>query len=190
MGGGDKCLLSLAGRPMLAHILERLQPQVGQVVLNANGDPERFADFRLPVVPDLLPGSQGPLAGILSGLLWAQEAAPEARWLVSVAGDGPLLPSDLVARFLEAIEAEGADMACAASGGRTHPVIGLWPLGLAGALRLALVDENIRKVDMWTARYRVAEVAWPDTPYDPFFNANRPEDLAKAETLLAGGQAP
>lgn len=184
MGGGDKCLLPLAGRPILAHILERLAPQVGPLAINANGDPARFADFGLPVLADVLPGSQGPLAGVLTGLLWAETLRPAVRWLLTVPGDGPLLPADLVSQLLRAVTEEDAELACAASGGRAHPVIGLWPLALTGSLRQALTEEEVRKVDLWTGRYRVAEVGWPDRPHDPFFNVNRPEDLEAAAALL------
>ncbi len=184
MGGGDKCLLPLAGRPILAHILERLTPQVAALALNANGEAARFSEFGLPVLADVVEGHQGPLAGVLTGLLWAREAHPDARWLVSIPGDGPLVPQDLVARFLEATAAAGIQLACAASGGRAHPVIGLWPVSLADALRQAVEEEEIRKVDRWTSRYLLAEVVWPDAPYDPFFNVNRPEDLVEAARLL------
>ncbi len=187
MGGGDKCMLPVAGRPILDHILERLRPQVEAIAINANGDPARFATFGLPVLPDLLEGHQGPLAGVLTGLAWAREMCPDARWLVTVPGDGPLVPLDLVARFVARAQEEGADLACAASGGRSHPVIGLWPLALYDDLHAAVVDEEIRKVDRWTARHRLVEVAWPNAPYDPFFNANRPEDLAAAEEILEVG---
>ncbi|MBC6404119.1 MAG: molybdenum cofactor guanylyltransferase MobA [Rhodospirillales bacterium] len=183
MGGGDKCLLPLAGRPLLAHILERLKPQVSALALNANGAVERFAGFGLPVLPDIVAGFPGPLAGVLTGLTWARKAHPQAHWLVSVPGDGPLLPHDLVVRFVEASEA-GAELVCAASGGRNHPVIGFWPLSLTEALRQAVVEEEIRKVDRWTARYRLSAVTWPTTPHDPFFNVNSPEDLHTAEGLL------
>lgn len=184
MGGGDKCLLPLAGRPLLAHIVGRLGPQVRRLLLNANGDPARFAAFGLPMAADRLEGFPGPLAGILTGLEWAAENAPDCRWVASVPGDGPFLPRDLVARLLAAIEREGADLACVASGGRANPVVGLWPVALAADLRRALVEEELRKVDLFTARYRLATVAWPAEPYDRFFNANRPDELAEAERLL------
>ncbi|MEQ8652989.1 MAG: molybdenum cofactor guanylyltransferase MobA [Kiloniellales bacterium] len=185
MGGGDKCMLPLAGRPILAHILERFRPQVSATAINANGDPARFDAYGLPVLPDLLEGYQGPLAGVLTGLAWARDAHPDAIWMVTVPGDGPLLPLDLVSRFLERAAQEGADLACASSGERAHPVIGLWPLSLYDDLRKAVVEEEIRKVDRWTARHRLVEVAWANQPYDPFFNANRPEDLAVAEQVLS-----
>ncbi|MBI3454147.1 MAG: molybdenum cofactor guanylyltransferase MobA [Rhodospirillales bacterium] len=185
MGGGDKCLRPLGGRPILAHIVARVRPQVAALVLNANGDPARFAEFGLPVAADVVEGFAGPLAGVLTGLEWAAAHAPACRWVASFAGDAPFVPPDFVARMVAAAEGEGAELACAASGGRTHPVFGLWPVALAPALRRALVGEDIRKVDVWTARYRLATVEFPSVPVDPFFNANRPEDLADAERLLA-----
>jgi molybdopterin-guanine dinucleotide biosynthesis protein A len=184
MGGGDKGLRLLGGRPLLAHVVERARPQVAALALNANGDPARFADFGLPVVADSVEGFVGPLAGILAGLDWAAEAAPACRWVASFAGDAPFLPLDMVARMLSAVTGAGADLAAVASGGRSHPVIGLWPVALRGALRAAIVDEAVRKVDVWTARYTLVTVDYAAEPFDPFFNANRPDDLAEAERIL------
>jgi molybdopterin-guanine dinucleotide biosynthesis protein A len=190
MGGGDKCLRPLAGRPILAHVIARARTQVGPLVLNANGDPARFADYGLPVAPDVVEGFAGPLAGVLTGLEWAAANAPGCAYVASFASDAPFLPGDLVARLLAAVEGEGADMACAASMGRSHPVFGLWPVRLRQDLRRAMTEEDIRKVDVWTARYRLvtvefAEVETPAGPLDPFFNTNRPEDLAAAERFAA-----
>lgn len=187
MGGGDKSLVPLAGRPLLAWVVERARPQVDVLVLNANGDPGRFAAFGLPVIADSVPGFAGPLAGVLAGLEWAASNAPDVRWVASIATDTPFFPVDLVARLREAAECQGADIACAASGGRTHPVFALWPVRLAPELRRALVDEGMRKIDAWTARYRVAEIPFPAEPVDPFFNLNTPVDVAEAERLLASG---
>ncbi|GAB5468164.1 MAG: molybdenum cofactor guanylyltransferase MobA [Rhodospirillales bacterium] len=184
MGGGDKCLLPLGGRSLLSHIVARLAPQVGPLALNANGDPARFSAYDLPVVEDAVAGQLGPLAGVLTGLLWAQSLRPAVRWLVTVPGDGPLLPDDLVARLLAGAEAAGTELACAVSGERRHPVIALWPLALTEDLRAALVAEGLRKVDRWTDRHGLAQVTWPNAPYDPFFNINRPEDLTAAQALL------
>ena len=185
MGGGDKPLRPLGGRPLLAHIIERVAPQVRRLVLNANGDPARFAAFGLPVVADAVAGFAGPLAGILTGLDWAASEAPDCPWVASFPGDAPFLPGDLVARLLAAVGTDRADLACAASAGQSHPVAGLWPVRLRHELRRALVEEDIRKVDRWTGRYRLATVAFPAEPIDPFFNANRPEDLVEAERWLA-----
>src|SRR3977135_1207059 len=104
MGGGDKGLLELAGRPMLTHVVCRLRPQVGAMVINANGDPARFAPLELPVVPDTIGGFVGPLAGVLAGMRWSAANAPGARWIVTAPGDAPLLPSDLVARRMQAVD--------------------------------------------------------------------------------------
>ena len=191
MGGGDKPLRRVAGRPLLDHVIERLRPQVSGLVLNANGDPARFAAYGLPVAADSIADYAGPLAGILAGLDWTAEHRPDCPMIVSVATDAPFLPTDLVARLLEGLRREGADLACAAAGGQAHPVIGLWPVRLRDALRHALVDEGIRKVDVWTGRYRLATVPFPDQvpalgpAIDPFFNANTMDDIATAERLAA-----
>jgi molybdenum cofactor guanylyltransferase len=184
MGGGDKPLRLIAGRPLLDHVIARLRPQVTGLVLNANGDPARFAAYGLPVVADSIPDYAGPLAGVLAGLDWAADNRPDCPMVVSVATDAPFLPTDLVSRMAEAMAVEGADMACAASGGQAHPVIGLWPVRLREDLRRALIDEGIRKVDIWTARYKLAIAPFADQPVDPFFNANRPEDLERAAALI------
>jgi molybdenum cofactor guanylyltransferase len=183
MGGGDKGLRLLHGRPLLQWVIERAQPQVAALALNANGDPARLAGFALPIVPDSVAGFAGPLAGVLAGLDWAARSVPDATHVASFASDAPFFPRDLVARLAAAVAA-GADLACAASGGQAHPVFGLWPVALAEDMRRALAD-GLRKVDLWTARYRLTEVDFPARPVDPFFNANRPEDLAEAEALAA-----
>lgn len=180
MGGGDKCLRDLGGKPILAHILERAVPQVAKIALNVNGDPARFASFGLPCVPDSVEGFAGPLAGVLAGLDWAAEHAPAAKWVASFASDAPFLPTDLVARMRDALTRENADMASVSSAGQTNPVFGLWPVSLREQLRKALTEEKIFKVDRWTARYRVAIAEFAVDGIDPFFNANAPEDLAAA----------
>ena len=184
MGGGDKCLRPLGDRTILDHIICRAQPQVSSLVLNANGDPARFASFALPITPDTVEGFAGPLAGVLAGLDWVAEHAPGHAWMVSFATDAPFLPTDLVTRLFAAVQNEDADLACATSDGRHHPVFGLWPLSLREALRAAMLDEDIRKVDRWTGRYKLAAAAFDVEGIDPFFNANRPEDLDVAETWL------
>ena len=190
MGGGDKALRLLGGVSLLDRVIERIRPQVEALVLNANGDPARFARFGLPVVPDSVPDFAGPLAGVLAGLDWTAANRPDCAYVVSVATDAPFLPKDLVARFTVEIEEAQADLACAASGGQAHPVIGLWPVRLREDLRHAVVEEGIRKVDQWTARHRLATVAFGSEPIDPFFNANRPEDLAAAAALLELSETP
>lgn len=185
MGGGDKPLRLIAGRTILAHVIERLGPQCDGLLVNANGDPARFADYGLPVVADSVPDFAGPLAGILAGLDWMAENRPELHWLVSVAADTPFIPGNLVARLHAAREVQDVPLACAASGGWTHPVIGLWPVRLREELRHALTVDDERKIDRWTARHGCASAEWPAAPVDPFFNANKPDDLAEAERLFA-----
>ena len=185
MGGGDKALRKVAGKPLLDHLLARLAPQVPCVILNANGDPARFGAYGLEVVADGLPDHPGPLAGILAALDHAALLLPSMPWVVSVTGDAPYIPPDLVARLHAAREAEGVPLACARSCGQPHPPIGLWPVALRAELRAALLDGE-RKIDRWTARFGCAHADWPAEPIDPFFNANTPADLEAAERLLAG----
>ena len=185
MGGGDKPMREIGGRTILEHVIERLAPQCDGLVLNANGDPARFARFGLPVVADTVEGYPGPLAGVLAALEWAAANRPGVEWVVSAAGDCPFLPRDLVERLQQARRNEGADLAVAASGHQTHPVIGLWKVAARDELRHALVEEDMRKIDRWTARYKLATVSWPTAPVDPFFNANTVEDLAEAERLAS-----
>lgn len=185
MGGGDKPMRSLAGRTILEWVVERLGPQCDGLVLNANGDPARFAPFGLPIISDSIADYPGPLAGILAGLDWAAAHRPDVTWVLSAASDCPFLPRDLVARLHQARVEQSAQLAFAASGGQTHHVIGLWNVALREQLRHALVTENVRKVESWTAHYAVATAAWPTEPFDPFFNANTMDDLAQAERLAA-----
>lgn len=185
MGGGDKPMRTIGGRTILARVIARLKPQCDGLVLNANGDPARFTAFGLPVIPDTVADFPGPLAGILAALDWAALHRPDAAWVFSAAADCPFLPRDLVAKLHQARIAEDAQLAVAASGGQSHPVIGLWSVALRHDLRHALVEEDIRRIDRWTARYRLATVNWPTEPLDPFFNANTMEDIAEAERLAA-----
>lgn len=183
MGGGDKPMRMIGGKTLLARVIDRLAPQCDHLVLNANGDPRRFAATHLPVVADSIEGFAGPLAGILAGLDFVASRYPKAEFMVSAAGDCPFLPRDLVSRLVAARGAETAEIAVAASGDETHHTIALWPVKLREALRHALTQENIRAVHRFTARHRLALVAWPATPFDPFFNANTEADLAIAEQI-------
>jgi molybdenum cofactor guanylyltransferase len=185
MGGGDKALLRIGRVTILERVLERLRPQCSGIMLNANGDPARFASTGLPVVADDVPGFAGPLAGILAGLDWAAAHAPGIAWVASVPGDCPFLPRDLLRRLHAARTAADTPLACAKSGDWRHPVVGLWPVALRQDLRHALVMENLRKIELWTARHGVALAEWADTPVDPFFNVNTPEDAARAEETAA-----
>ena len=189
MGGGDKGLLELAGKPMLGHVIDRLSPQVGSMVINANGDPSRFAPFGLPVVADTVSGFVGPLAGILAGMRWSAANASIARWVVTVAGDAPMLPLDLVSRLTAAVASRETAIALARSAGEVHPVIGLWPVALAEDLDSALED-GVRKVLHWTDRHGTVEVDFPmrrigRIEVDPFFNANTLQELDLLRTMLA-----
>jgi molybdopterin-guanine dinucleotide biosynthesis protein A len=185
MGGGDKVRLRIGKETILERVLACIKPQCAALIINANGDPGRFADARLPVIADSIPGFPGPLAGILAGLDWAAEQLPEATDLVSVPGDCPFLPGDLVARLKAARERERVPIACAGSGEWRHPVIALWPVALRSELRKALVEEEVRKIEVWTSRYGVAIADWPAEPIDPFFNVNTPDDAAAAERFVA-----
>ncbi len=183
MGGGDKGLIKIGQQTILERTLERLKPQCSGVVINANGDPQRFRFTGLPVVPDTVPDFAGPLAGILAGLDWAARNAPDAEYVLSAPGDCPFLPRELHARLSAALANEGKPLACAKSGEWRHPVVGLWPVALRDDLRRALVDEHLHKMEVWTARHGIAIAEWDDTPVDPFFNVNTPEDAARANEI-------
>ena len=183
MGGGDKARIRIGGATILERVLARLTPQCRGVIINANGDPSRFADTALPVIADSVPDFAGPLAGILAGLDWTAKHAASCDWIISAPGDCPFLPTDLVERLHQARLAAGAPLACARSGERRHPVVALWPVALRDDLRHALVGEGLRKIELWTARHGVALADWPAEPIDPFFNVNTPEDAARAEAL-------
>ena len=187
MGGGDKCLLPLGNRPILAHVIARARPQVSALVLNANGDAARFAAFGLPVVPDGVAGFPGPLAGVLAGLDWAAASVPGATHVASFATDAPFFPRDLVPRLMAALDRRH-ELAAAASLGRSHPVFGIWPIGIREALRRGIVDEGMRKVDAFTARYSLAVVDFPVGEVDPFFNTNDQDDLEAARLLVANAE--
>ena len=183
MGGGDKALLRIGAATILDRVLERLAPQCSRIILNANGDPSRFAFTRLPVVADDVPDFAGPLAGMLAGLDWAAAHAPDIAWVASVPGDCPFLPRDLVTRLHAARTAENRPLACARSGDWRHPVVGIWPVALRHDLRRAVAEEGLHKIEVWTGRHGVAIADWPTAPVDPFFNVNTPADAAEAARL-------
>jgi molybdenum cofactor guanylyltransferase len=185
MGGTDKMRIRIGGATILERVLTRLRPQCARHTLNANTETARFNDPGLLVVADSVPDFPGPLAGILTGLDFAAAQTPEIGWIVSAPSDCPFLPRDLVPRLHQARLDAGATIACAASGGRRHPVIALWPAALREDLRRALTQEGARKVGEWSARYAVAVADWPIAPVDPFFNVNTPDDVAEAERLAA-----
>lgn len=187
MGGGDKALMDLNGKPILAHVLQRLGPQVTCMVLNANGDAARFSAFGMPVVADTVDGFAGPLAGILAGLRWAERSAARATHVLTVSGDAPFFPYDLVSRLRAAVLEQPQAIAIAASGDHVHPVIGLWPIAIADDLERDL-NAGERTVSAW-CRHRgaiqveFAPVSIAGRAVDPFFNANTPLELAEARLI-------
>ena len=185
MGGGDKARIEIGGVTILDRVLACLSAQCTGIVINANGNPKRFADAGVPVIPDNVAGHPGPLAGILAGLDWLAAQASGIEWIVSVPGDCPFLPDDLVEKLHRARRkmGTGVPFACARSGKWRHPVVGLWPLALREDLRNALVREDMRKIEVWTGRHGVAIADWPAEPIDPFFNVNTPEDAALASRI-------
>ena len=190
MGGGDKPLGLLGGRAVLAHLLERIGRQTAAFAISANGDPARFSHFALPVIADTIPGHAGPLAGILAGMEWAA-SLPGISHVVSLPADTPFVPPDLVARLRDAAEPSKTRVAIAASGGRTHPPIALWPLALHDELAAFLSEEKERKVSVFAMRHDPAiclfgPVRIGGRDVDPFFNINTPADMEEAERLLAG----
>lgn len=182
MGGGDKGERMLEGEPLLDHVLRRFRGQVDALAINANGDPTRFSAYGLRVIADAAPDHPGPLAGVLAAMDWA--AGEGATHVATAPVDAPFLPDDLVTRLVAAAAAADTPLACAESAGRTHPVVGLWPVALAADLRAALIGEGVRKIDRWTARHGCAAAQWESEPVDPFFNANAPDDLAAAARAL------
>ena len=186
MGGGDKPMRQIAGRTILDRVIARLKPQCDGLILNANGDPARFAAFGLPVIADTVADFPGPLAGILAALDWVATDRPEISWVLSAAADCPFLPRDLVARLHAVREAKTLPLACARSGEWRHPVVGLWPVALRHDLRRAL-GVGLRKIEAWTESHGVALAEWPAEPVDPFFNVNTPEDAAEAERMAQAG---
>ncbi|MGE0279274.1 MAG: molybdenum cofactor guanylyltransferase MobA [Rhizobiaceae bacterium] len=185
MGGGDKARLKVGGVTILDRVLACLSAQCAGILINANGDPARFADTGAPVVADNVPGFVGPLAGVLAGLDWLAANRPDIAWILSVPGDCPFLPDDLVERLHGARRTEGTALACARSGEWRHPVVGLWPVALRENLRHAITVEDLHKIEVWTSRHGIAIADWPDQPVDPFFNVNTPDDAAAAEKVAA-----
>jgi molybdopterin-guanine dinucleotide biosynthesis protein A len=182
MGGGDKGLRVLGDRPVLAHVIDRLRPQVFRLVLNANGEPARLVELALEVVADSIPDHPGPLAGILAGLDWAVAQQPASAWVLTAPGDCPFLPADLVARLAAGLGKTGK-AAVARYGGRLHPVVGLWSVTLADDLRRAIMGDGLRRVEAWLTRCGAVPVDFPPSCIDPFFNVNTPDDLAEAQRL-------
>lgn len=184
MGGGHKCLLSLDNSTLLEHVIKRALPQVDRLILNINEDTNLFDAVNLPLVKDSINGFAGPLAGVLAGMEWSLENSPESKWIVTFASDTPFFPVDLVKKFLSVVDKTGAELVCASSKGRSHPVFGLWPVSLWEHLQKAIMKEDMRRIDTWTSRYNLQTVDFVAGDRDPFFNVNRPEDLDEARKLL------
>lgn len=184
MGGGDKSLSTLQDKTILERVIDRLQPQCRTAILNANGDADRFARFGLPVVEDVVDGFAGPLAGVLTGMRWAQKNVPSTEWIATIATDTPFFPPELVEALCACAENTSVDIVHARSNDRVHPVFGLWRVALADDLEGAMTEEGVRKVLAWTDRHACAHVDFPASPFDPFFNVNTPEQLEEAEQLM------
>ena len=177
MGGGDKCLLTLGNRPILQHVIDRLEPQVDGLLLSANGDPTRFADYNIKIAPDSITGFAGPLSGVLAGLDHAAQTGH--THIITAAADTPFFPCDLTPNLLLAAEASGLALAASPSG--RQPTFGLWPVSLRDDLRASL-NEGLRKVVMWTQKHNAGTAEFPDD--DAFFNVNTPDDLQTAKAML------
>lgn len=189
MGGGEKGLQLLGGQSMISRVIDRMAPQVDALAINANSDPAPYLHFGLPVLPDTIGGHAGPLAGVLTGLEWAA-TLPGITHIASAATDTPFLPLDLVARFAPLAGPER--IVIARSGGNRHPVFGLWPVALRQDLTQWLNTSDTMKVLAWANRHDLVFCDFDadgDGAPDPFFNANTPDELAEAESYLAGANA-
>jgi molybdopterin-guanine dinucleotide biosynthesis protein A len=182
MGGGDKCLLPIGGKPLIAHILSALEDQAGDILINSNSDPSVFLKFGMPVLSDAIPGFQGPLAGILTGMLWSRRNHPRRPFLLSVAGDMPFLPKDLVSRLTQALLDKPADIAIAACPQSRHPTIGLWPVDLVERLKHDLSQTQTRSMLDWISAFRVATAEFPS---DALMNINTPAELEACRQVAA-----
>ena len=187
MGGGDKSMLKLGGRRILDYVIESAQNQLQTVIINANGDPQRFAEFNLPVQADIVPDFAGPLAGVVSAMAWVKQNQPSITHIITLAADTPFFPADYVTRMLELMQLKHQRLACASYQGRTQPVFGLWPVDLFDDLYKALVEDDMRKVDRFTTPYGVADVPFDELISNPFSNVNKPEDIDLGEQQLAKG---
>lgn len=185
MDNRDKSLIPLANKPLFEHVLDRFLPQCDTIIISSNSDNEQLASYGLPIIKDSLEGFLGPLAGLLASMEWVKRHQPETQWIASVPVDTPFLPTDLVSTLYQSVHDNESTLACAASNNRTHPVIGLWPVELLTDLRIALTEQDIRKIDLWTSRYKVSHPDFNYKTIDPFFNINCDEDLVQAEALLS-----
>ena len=183
MGGADKALSMLRGQTLLQRAIARARPQVDELLINANGDVNRFTRFGIPVIADYVEGFLGPLAGILTGLEWMKENRPQSNWLATFACDTPFFPHDLVVQLRTKATTDRALAAVAKSAGRQHGILAVWSAHIAETAQSVLIEQNLRKVDDFIVRLQHATVEFPTEPFDPFFNINTPSDLARAETM-------
>lgn len=182
MGGGDKCLLPVKGKALIAHVLSAVAPQTSDILINTNGDPAAYLKFDLPVLPDVIPGFQGPLAGLLTGMLWSRRRHPSQAYILSVAGDVPFLPGDLVARLTRRLTEQRCDIAIARCAQGLHPTIGLWPVDLAERLEYDLMETALRAMREWSGQFRAAEVTFASAA---LANINTPAELAACQLAEA-----
>lgn len=187
MGGGEKCLLRLGDKTVLDQVIARALPQVDSLLLNTNSEASRFTSYRLPLVPDTVPGFPGPLAGILAAMEWLRDREPEVKWLSSFPADSPFFSGDVVNRLMRRIRESGAPVACAASRGRRSPLFALWSIALLDDLSQQLQKEE-RKVESFQDRHQCQAVLFDHHPVDPFYNINTAEDLEAARTLISSGK--
>jgi molybdopterin-guanine dinucleotide biosynthesis protein A len=185
MGGADKALLEFGSEKLIERAIKRAQPQTSELLINTNSDSNDYRTLGPEILPDRVGGFLGPLAGIFSGLDWVRENRPNARWLATFACDCPFFPLDFVERLIAGAESKGASIAYAASGERHHPVFAVWSTAIADTSESALTKDGFRKVDDFIARHPSTSVMFEFAPHDPFFNVNAPEDLARAEALMA-----
>ena len=184
MGGGDKCLKKLGDKTILEHVISRSLPQVEALILNVNSQCGKYSSYGLPIVSDVVSGYCGPLAGILTGMEWVKKNFPNCRWLASFPTDAPFFPKNLVKKLFLAVEQKKASLSYAYSGGRNHPVFGLWPVELEQDLRQSIIEEKVRKIEFWTSKLVTSRAEFTSEPFDPFFNINNPEQFKKAKRMI------
>lgn len=184
LGRVDKAFVRLGQTNLLQRAIDICEPQCSQIIINANGDPDRFHQTTKTIVADTIQGHAGPLAGVLAAMQWVLRNSPQTKWIATLPVDTPFAPDDFALKLLSQITKSNSEMACASSNGRHHPVVGLWPVNLADDLRDAMINEDIRKVDQWTARYKLINVEFEVENYDPFFNINTPQDIETGEKTL------
>jgi len=183
LGGGDKPLRTLGGKPILQWIIERIQPQVQFLAISANGDPSRFSTYALPILPDQSP-DLGPMSGILASLEWCKRTTPDTSHVLTLSGDTPFIPLDLVHRLSSAPDIGTSDIITASSAGHPHPTIAFWPVGAIEPIKSALSEHKNRRVSDWLSIFTAHAVEWDIQPIDPFFNINTPDDLEEAERRI------